>query len=262
MITSTTKLIAVLAISAGLLSTNAAFAKNGSGKTGSGSGSGGNHSLSQKTSSFSAFKLSTNSINPNSHTNSISGISKKPITLSQTFNKQDSNKDHKNSTLGISLNSMKKDQHKDIFCKKDDKCHFDWCYPKSCYPYYFGCYYPSYGCYDYCTPTYTTCNYTVSVPLVQNVQPARTLVSAGSILMINGQVFGPQAGGARLNINGMAMPIEVLEWTPAGVKVRMPQLVINRVTPAEIEVIRGDGSVASKTPIDLTGSAAPLAFGR
>ena len=70
--------------------------------------------------------------------------------------------------------------------------------------------------------------------------------------MVNGQAFGNEAGGARLSINGMAMPIEVLEWTPAGVKVRMPQLEINGVTPAEIEVFRGDGSLASKTPIDLT----------
>ena len=80
--------------------------------------------------------------------------------------------------------------------------------------------------------------------------------------MINGQAFGNVAGGARLSLNGMALPIEVLEWTPAGVKIRLPQLQINGVTPAEIEVIRGDGSLASKTPIDLTGSAAPLAFGR
>jgi hypothetical protein len=80
--------------------------------------------------------------------------------------------------------------------------------------------------------------------------------------MINGQAFGPQAGGARLHVNGMAMPIEVLEWTPAGVKIRLPQLEIAGVTAAEIEVIRGDGSLASKTPIDLTGSPAPLAFNR
>ena len=187
MITSTTKLIAVLAISAGLLTASAAFAKNGSGKSGSGSGS--NHTQSQKT-SFNAFKLSTNSINSNTHSNSISGISKKPTTLSQTFKKQDFNKDHKNSPLGISVNSLKNDNHsKDTFCKKDNKHCFDWCYPKSCYPYYFGCYYPTYSCYDYCTPTYTTCNYTVSVPLVQNVQPARTLVSVGSVLMMGQSVL-------------------------------------------------------------------------
>jgi hypothetical protein len=264
MITPTTKLIAALAVSAGLLTTNAVFAKNG--------GNGGNHSQSQKTSSpLKTFKLNSTSTLSN-HSNSISGISKKPaFTLSQNVKKQDFNfkkvdinKDHKNSPLGISLNSMKKDNHsKDFFCKKDNKCWFDWCYSKNhCYPYYFGCYSPLYSCYDYCTPIYTTCNYTVSLPLVENVQPARSLVSVGSILMINGQAFGNVAGGARLSLGGMAMPIEVLEWTPAGVKVRMPQLEINGVTPAEIEVFRGDGSVASKTPIDLTGSAAPLALGR
>src|SRR5258706_293598 len=122
--------IAALAISAGLL-TNAVFAKGGT-------GSGGNHSQSQKASStFNTFKLNTNN-----NSNSISGISKKPITLSQTFKKQDFNfkkldinKDHKNSPLGISVNSLKKDNHKDMFCKKDNKCWFDWCYSKNhCYP--------------------------------------------------------------------------------------------------------------------------------
>jgi hypothetical protein len=272
MITSTTKLIAALAISAGLL-TNAASAGH------SGNGGGGNKSGSMKASSnVSAFKLNSTSTISNKHSNTISGISKKPVTLSQTFKKQDFNfkkqdfnlkkldinKDHKNSPLGISVNSLKKDNHsKDFFCKKDNKCWFDSCYSKHCwYPYYFGCYYPIYSCYDYCVPTYTTCSYTVSVPLVQEVQPSRTLVSVGSILMINGQVFGNQAGGARLRLNGMAMPIEVLEWTPAGVKVRLPQIEITNVIPAEIEVIRGDGSLASKTPIDLTGSPAPLAFNR
>jgi hypothetical protein len=261
MFTSTTKLIAALAISAGLLATSSAFAKNGSGN------SGGNHSQShsqtqsqsqKNTSTFNSFKLSSSNSTSNNGSNSTS-ISKKPITLSQNFSKKDSNKDHKSSTLGISLNSMNsmKNDHKDSFCKKD-KCWFDSCCSKSCYPYYFGCYYPIYSCYDYCTPTYTTCSYTV----VPNVQPSRTLVAVGSILMINGQTFGNQPGGARLRINGMAMPIEVLEWTPAGVKVRLPQIEIAGVTPAEIEVIRGDGSLAAKSPVDLTGMPGQVAFNR
>jgi hypothetical protein len=265
MITSMTKLIAAVAISAGLL-TNAAFA----GHSGNGGGGGGGNKTGGnfKTSNVSAFKLNSTNTTSNNHPNTISGISKKPVTLSQTFKKQDfnfkkldSNKDHKNSPLGISVNSLKKDNHsKDFFCKKDNKCWFDSCYSKNCwYPYYFGCYYPIYSCYDYCVPTYTTCSYTcASLPVVENVQPSRTLVSVGSILMINGQVFGNQAGGARLRLNGMAMPIEVLEWTPAGVKVRLPQLEVNGVTPAEIEVIRGDGTLASKTPIDLTGGQLAL----
>src|SRR3954452_559661 len=161
MFTSTSKLIAAFAISAALLTSNAAFAKNGSGKSGSGGGS--NHIQSHiTTGNLNTFKLSTTNINSSNHStniNKLSGISKKPITLSQSF--KDSNKDHKNSTLGISLSSMKSDKHsKDLFCKKD-KCWFDSCYSKCCYPYYFGCYYPIYDCYDYCVPTYTTCSYTV-----------------------------------------------------------------------------------------------------
>jgi IPT/TIG domain len=275
MTTSTTKLIAVLAVSAGLLTTGTVLAKGSPGKSGGSSHSTSNGSNSKNSSTFNTFKLNTNSSNSSNHSTSVSGISKKPVTISQTFKKQDSNKDHKNSGLGISLNSVKKDNHskdifkkdnsKDFFCKKDHCKDFwwDWCYSKnSCYPYYFGCYYPTYSCYDYCLPSYTTCSYTVSLPVVENVQPARSLVSVGSILMINGQAFGNVAGGARLSLNGMALPIEVVEWTPAAVKVRMPQLEMGGVTPAEIEVFRGDGSLASKTPIDLTSSAGPLALGR
>src|SRR3954452_2731399 len=198
MITSKTKLIAVLAISAGLLTSSDAVAKNGGGHGGGNSGS------FKSGSNFTAFKMNTNTTGLNNHTNSISSISKKPITLNQTFKKQDFNKDHKNSPLGISLNSTKSDKKfdkffdkkldkkfdknsKDFFCKKDNKCWFDWCYPKNhCYPYYFGCYYPLFSCYDYCTPTYTTCNYTCSsLAVLPNVEPSRTLVSVGSVLLIN-----------------------------------------------------------------------------
>jgi hypothetical protein len=268
MITSTTKLIAAFAISAGLLIPGTTLAKGGPGKSG---GSASNRSSVQKSmSNFNSFKLNSNvnkSLNLG-HSNSISGISKKPVTLSQSFKKQDFNfkkvdinKDHKNSPLGISVNSLKKDNHKDLFCKKDNKCWSDWWFSKNhCYPYYFGCYYPL---YDYCTPTYTTCNYTCSsLEMLPSVQPNRTLVAVGSSLMVNGQAFGTSPGGARLRISGMALPIEVLEWTPAGVTVRLPQIEITGVTPAEIEVFRGDGSLAAKTPVELTASPNQLVLGR
>jgi hypothetical protein len=298
MITSSTTLVAALAISAGLLTTNAALAKGGPGKSG-GSG-GGNHSR-MSSSNSSAFKLSSKNNTLSNHSNSMSGISKKNLSLSQSFKKQDLsfkkqdfNKDHKNSTLGISLNSLKKDNHPKDFFKKDNSkdfffkkdyckkgfCWWDSCYSKNyCYPYYFGCYYPTYSCYspsycysplyscyDYCTPAYTSVNYgnySGSITVLQNVvEPSRTQVAVGSVLMVNGQAFGDKAGGARLRISGMAMPIEVLEWTPAGVKVRLPQVEITGSTPAEIEVVRGDGSLASKTAVELIPSPEQLALGR
>jgi hypothetical protein len=261
MTTSTTKLIAALAISAGLLATNAAFAGH-SGHSGGGNNGGGN-SGNKTVSNFSAFKLNSTNAISNNHPNTISGISKKPITLSQSFKKVDSNKDHKDNNFGISLNSLKKDEHsKDMFCKKDNKCWFDWCCSKNCcYPYYFGCCYPSYCCYDYCTPTYE-CNYVSSPIVLSCLETTRVRVALGSLIMLNGQSFGGQPGGVRLLISGIAMPIQVVEWTPNGVKVQLPMFELTSVTPAEIEVVRPDGSVASKIAVELIAAPAPLAAAR
>ena len=187
MITSTTKLIAAFAISAGLLITGSALAKGGPGKSGGSGGSNNHSSVQRSTSNLNSFKLNTSKNVSTNNSNSISGISKKPVTLSQTFKKQDFNfkkvdinKDHKNSPLGISLNSLKKDNHKDMFCKKNDKCWWDWCYSKNhCYPYYFGCYYPI---YDYCTPIYTTATTPAAASWCCRVsnQPALWSLSAAS----------------------------------------------------------------------------------
>jgi hypothetical protein len=250
------KTIAALAISAGLLTSSAAFAGH-SGHSGGGNSGGGNKS----TSNFSAFKLNSNTVKVNNHpntisTNNISSISKKPVTLSQSFKKQDLNKDHKDNNLHISLNSLKKDDHKDIFCDKNHKCWFDWCYSKDhCYPYYYGCYYPSYS------STYE-CNY-VSTPIVVScLETARVRVALGSLIMLNGQSFGGQPGGVRLLISGIAMPIQVVEWTPNGVKVQLPMFELTSVTPAEIEVVRPDGSLASKIAVELTAAPAPMTAAR
>jgi hypothetical protein len=246
MITSTMKTIAALALSAGLLSTNA-FAGH-SGHSGGGNSGGGNKS----TSNFTAFKVNSNPTNFNNHPNNISSISKKPVTLSQSFKKQDFNKDHKDNNLHISLNSLKKVDHKDIFCDKDHKCWFDWCYSKDhCYPYYYGCYYPSYECNYVSTPIVVSC-----------LETTRVRVALGSLIMLNGQSFGAQPGGVRLLISGIAIPIQVVEWTPNGVKVQLPIFELTSVTPAEIEVVRPDGSLASKIAVELTAAPAPMAAAR
>src|SRR4051812_35166120 len=103
MITSTTKMIAALAVSAGLLTTNAAFAGH-SGHSGGGN-SGGNNAGNN----FTAFKVNSNPVKLNSHintinSNSISSISKKPFTVSQSFKKQDFSKDQIKTNLHLSDN--------------------------------------------------------------------------------------------------------------------------------------------------------------
>jgi hypothetical protein len=47
------------------------------------------------------------------------------------------------------------------------------------------------------------------------------------------------------------MKVEVLEWTAAAVKVRLPQLQLAAVSPADLLMIRADGTIASKTSIEL-----------
>jgi hypothetical protein len=220
----------------------------------------------------STFKLNKNNTNNSSSNHSnISTLSSKKVDLSQVFKKQSNNN---TSLKDISLNkknvtkintlfdNKKSDKKIDFFSKdknfcKKGKC-FDWCYP-----WYFGCY-PSYGCYnycyDYCYPTYT-CSYSESIPAVPVVEPTRVRVVLGSLIMLNGQSFGGQPGGVRLRLNGMALPIQVVEWTPNAVKAQLPQIELTGLTLADIEVVRPDGSLASTTPVELT-TPQPLALSR
>ena len=328
--TSIMKLIAVLATSAGLLTSGVAIAKGPSGKGGGGGGGSGGASRSsssmRSSSSLNAFKLSNGSGNNSSkslnratiNSNAISGISKKNLQQNNNFKQQN----HNTGITGIGLNKKpgnnltknfdkkfngsfnkdfvkkdfnKKDNFNKDFCKKNNNCWWDWCYSKnSCYPYNYGCnypnyncYYPSYSCYtpnycytpfytcyDYCTPTYLSpiqstvvptnyvSNYSANVTVLANAEATRTTVPVGSVLLVNGQGLGDGIGGARLVIGGAAMPIEVLEWTTAGVTVRVPQIEINSGTPADIEVLRVDGSLAARTAVVLTIANQPIAFGR
>jgi hypothetical protein len=288
--TSSTTFVAILTIAGFTLTGAHALAKGGN--------HGGNHSFtnsmksSNMSSKFSSNKLSSNKFNSsklnsnklsastfklnnsNKNTSSshshISTLSSKKPNFNQLFKKQGN---HNTSLNNISLNKKsspkidklfekKSDKKIDFFCKdknhcKKDKC-FDWCYP-----WHFGCY-PSYGCYDYsydyCYPTYA-CSYSSSIPVVQVAEPTRVRVVLGSVIMLNGQSFGPQPGGVRLRVSGMILPIQVVEWTPNAVKAQLPQIELTGVTLADIEVVRPDGSLASTTPVELA-SPQPLAFNR
>jgi hypothetical protein len=253
MIRSITNLIAVLSTAVGLLIANAASAK--------GPNNGGNNfSAKQFTSTNSVKHISPKQFITS--TNSTSHISPKPILSGTLLNKN--NNGNFKVTFGGNppkkLDSMKSSKD---FSKKDFHCYKDYCYWNHCsYPWYYGCYYPTYSCYDYSYPIYSS--YTVASPIaVLPIAPAtRTRVALGSMLMLNGQAFGDKPGGARLRISGMALPIEVVEWTPSAVKVRLPLVELAGVTPADIEVVRVDGSLASKTPVELTPPAEQLAIGQ
>ena len=96
---------------------------------------------------------------------------------------------------------------------------------------------------------------------VATTEPSLPSVAVGSTLVLDGQVFGEVQGIARLRVGGLSLPIEVLEWTNSSAKIRLPEVELTGAMKAEIEVLRSDGSVASKSAIELTPAADRLARG-
>ena len=92
-------------------------------------------------------------------------------------------------------------------------------------------------------------------------EPALPKVAVGSTLVLDGQEFGSEQGVARLRVSGLSLPIEVLEWTASSATVRLPKVELAGALKADIEVLRADGSLASKTGIELSPAAETLALG-
>ena len=85
-------------------------------------------------------------------------------------------------------------------------------------------------------------------------------MAIGSILTLDGQSLGDGRGSVRLVVNGLALPVEVLEWNASVVKVQLPQLDLAGALKAQIEVLRADGSLASKSAVELTPATNRLAL--
>jgi hypothetical protein len=97
-----------------------------------------------------------------------------------------------------------------------------------------------------------------------DVRPATEEVSIpslaiGSVIMLEGQTLGDDKGVVRLRMAEVALPVEVLEWSNTAAKIRLPQMDITGALRAEIEVLRADGSLASKSAVQLTAAAPSLA---
>lgn len=98
---------------------------------------------------------------------------------------------------------------------------------------------------------------------IRTVSTERSLpsVAIGTVLSLDGQSLGTDRGTVRLKVNGLALPIEVLEWSTTSVKIQLPQLELAGAIKAEIEVLRADGSLASKSAVELTAATSRLALG-
>jgi len=92
-------------------------------------------------------------------------------------------------------------------------------------------------------------------------EPTLPRVAIGSTLMLDGKSLSTEKGIVRLQISGMTLPVEVIEWTAGSVKVQLPKMDLSRPVKADLEVLRADGSLASNSAIELTPAATRLALG-
>jgi hypothetical protein len=107
---------------------------------------------------------------------------------------------------------------------------------------------------------------TTSATPAANIRPVKeeaTLprVAIGSTLVLDGESLGEEKGIVRLRIGGMALPVEVLEWSASSVKIELPKIDLSRPVKADLEVVRADGSLASSSAIELSPAATRLALG-
>ncbi|HVT26441.1 MAG TPA: LysM domain-containing protein [Lacipirellulaceae bacterium] len=91
------------------------------------------------------------------------------------------------------------------------------------------------------------------------VEQPRTKIVVGSSLLVDGQTFGEKTGAARLRVGGFALPIDVIEWTNSAVKIHLPKAEVTSGTKADIEVVRADGTLASKTAVELVSPSVQVA---
>jgi hypothetical protein len=101
---------------------------------------------------------------------------------------------------------------------------------------------------------------TANIRVASAERPLAT-VAIGSVLSLDGQALGGERGIVRLRVNGLALPVEVLEWSAESAKIRLPELDLEGPVKAEIEVLRADGSLASRTAIELSSAATRVALG-
>jgi hypothetical protein len=104
-----------------------------------------------------------------------------------------------------------------------------------------------------------TTSSTTSTSTTTTAEAPRPKVTVGSTLLVDGQSFGDKQGAARLRVGGAALKVEVVEWNGSSVKIRLPQLDLDSSTNADIEVVRADGTLASKTGVEL-GSGTEVAL--
>ncbi len=112
---------------------------------------------------------------------------------------------------------------------------------------------------SFVAPTSFTAPVSTVKPVVEQPRPT---IAVGSTLLVDGQTFGDKPGAAHVSVAGLALPVEVIEWSTSAVKIRLPKVEITTTTYGNIEVVRADGSLASRTAVELTKAVEPIALSK
>jgi len=125
--------------------------------------------------------------------------------------------------------------------------HGNWWWPN--YP--LDWYRPQYYAPPYCGTVYLNGGWTyatqpVAVEQISLVQVGETLPEIPSNATFRMQVAGmaPTKGMAAVEINGVGMPAEVLEWNGDSVVVRLPSVRLTEPLVSQLYILQSDGSMA------------------
>ncbi|MBX3442988.1 MAG: hypothetical protein KF774_11340 [Planctomyces sp.] len=102
------------------------------------------------------------------------------------------------------------------------------------------------GCWTPCTqPLYFNQIDVIPMPVVGQALPE---IPAGATFRLDIAGLGPNQGGAGVDVRGIGMTVEVLQWDANSVVVQLPYIVLNEAARSDLAIVRADGSVAHQLP--------------
>lgn len=76
-------------------------------------------------------------------------------------------------------------------------------------------------------------------------------VPSGATVTLAGKNLGERSGRVTVQVNGMALPADVVKWEPTAATVTLPTVELKTAARARIELISSDGKLASAVSVNL-----------
>ncbi len=93
------------------------------------------------------------------------------------------------------------------------------------------------------------------------LRPNSVVVPIGATLTLTGEGFGLTPGQVFLNLNGLSLAAQIVQWGPLGIRVQLPTLPLAASAPGELRIIRNDGQTAPILPLRVNPAAVAAVAG-